>query len=333
MTESKYRRLGSGGKLGDYIARYVVYPATLLGCRGDVFHVLDHAYGHLLGCVPSRRSVATCHDLMLLKLHKGELPSDARIRWMPLWMWRASVACLKRAARIIADSMATADDLVKHLRIDATRIRVVRPGLNSRFTLPSDPNTKQKMRDRLGLGGGPILLHVGKNWFYKNIDGLLYAFSQFRRSRIGRDAVLVKVGDRLSAEQRALVARLHLDGHVRQLGLLSQDDLQAAYWAADVLVHPSFWEGFGWPPLEAMASGTPVIASTRGALAEVVGTAAEVIDPDDCQDIAVAMERVLSEKGLRGDLVGRGLDRAQLFTWDGAGRELLEVYREVVNKA
>jgi glycosyltransferase involved in cell wall biosynthesis len=162
---------------------------------------------------------------------------------------------------------------------------------------------------------------------------LLHAFAQIRRSAVGRTAVLVKAGKPLSPEQSALAASLGVLQHVREVGLLDQENLQAAYWAADALVFPSLWEGFGWPPLEAMASGTPVIASARGALAEVVGDAAEVINPDDPKNIAAAIERVLSDTGLRQDLTARGLERARIFTWERAGRELIEVYREVLNEA
>lgn len=333
VAGSAARPLGLGLKVLDYLARYVVYPVRLLGCRSDVFHVIDHAYGHLLACVPVRRSVVTCHDLMLLKLRKGELASATPFRSMPIWLWRASVAFLKRAARIVSDSSATADDVVKHLGVDQTRIRVVYPGVDARFVPPMDAGSKRRMRECLDLDGRPILLHVGNNWFYKNLDGFLRAFAHVRKSPVGRNAVLVKVGECLSPAQRDFAAALGVSEHVRDLGLLSHDDLQAAYWAADALVFPSFWEGFGWPPLEAMASGTPVIASRRGALAEVLGDAVEVVDPNDPTTIAAAIERVLSEAGLRQELTARGLERAHLFTWERAGRELLEVYREVMGEA
>jgi len=252
---------------------------------------------------------------------------------VPVWLWRASVAFLRRAARIVSDSTATADDLLRHLGIDHARVRVIHPGVDPRFGPLREPGARQKARERLGIDGAPLLLHVGNNWFYKNLEGLLRAFARLRASGAGRGALLLKVGKPLSPTQRALAASLGIEKNVREVGLLNHHDLQAAYWAADALVFPSRWEGFGWPPLEAMASGTPVIASARGALAEVVGDAAEIVEPDDPQNIANASERVLTDTGLREDLIAHGLERACLFTWERAGRELLDVYREVLDEA
>ena len=174
---------------------------------------------------------------------------------------------------------------------------------------------------------------MGNNWFYKNLEGLLRAFARFHQSGVGRRAIFLKVGKPLSAAHRALAASLGVEGCVREVGLLDHENLQAAYWAADALVFPSLWEGFGWPPLEAMASMTPVISSARGALAEVVGDAAEVINPDDPESIVAGIERVLSDTERQQELVGRGFERARLFTWERAGRELLDLYHEVLDEA
>jgi glycosyltransferase involved in cell wall biosynthesis len=317
----------------DYFSRYVVYPRQAGLCRGDVFHVMDHANGHLVGRLPARRAVVTCHDVMLLKLARNELPGPATVPWAALRALRFSLGFLSQAARMVADSRATADDLVIHLGLKPEMVRVVYPGVDPRLGPPPDGRSRREARARFSLDGGPVLLHVGNNWFYKNLEGLLRAFARFRQSGVGRRPVLLKVGKPLSPAQRALAASLGVQRYVREVGLLDQESLQAAYWAADVLVFPSLWEGFGWPPLEAMASGTPVIASARGALAEVVGDAAEVVDPDDPKSIAAAIERVLSDGELRRDLTARGLERARLFTWERAGRELIEVYREVLDEA
>jgi glycosyltransferase involved in cell wall biosynthesis len=137
------------------------------------------------------------------------------------------------------------------------------------------------------------------------------------------------VGKGLTTEQRKLARELRVLDRIRELGVLDNEELQAVYWAADVLVFPSLWEGFGWPPLEAMASGTPVVCSDRGSLGEVVGDAALIVNPDEPQAIAEGIARVLDEEQLRQSLVLKGLQRAKLFTWERAAEQTFQVYREV----
>jgi glycosyltransferase involved in cell wall biosynthesis len=148
--------------------------------------------------------------------------------------------------------------------------------------------------------------------------------------RAGRDdVVLVKVGKRLTREQRELAEKLGVADCVRELGVLSGEELLTVYWASDLLLFPSWWEGFGWPPLEAMASGTAVVCSDRGALGEVVRGAALVVNPEEPESIADGVARVLGDEGLRRSLVESGLRRAGEFTWERAAAQTFRVYEEV----
>jgi glycosyltransferase involved in cell wall biosynthesis len=125
------------------------------------------------------------------------------------------------------------------------------------------------------------------------------------------------------------VARLNLEQQVVFLGRVPSEDLVYLYNASRLLVHPSFYEGFGLTPLEAMTSGVPVVASNISSLPEVVGDAALLIDPHDIEGLTVAIWRVLTEKELREDLVCKGLKRAEVFSWKEAARKTLEVYHKV----
>ena len=125
------------------------------------------------------------------------------------------------------------------------------------------------------------------------------------------------------------VNRLNLEDNVAFLGRVPSEDLVHLYNAARMLVHPSFYEGFGLTPLEALTCGTPAIVSNTAALPEVVGDAAMLIDPHDIDGLVVAMWRVLTEPELRQDLIAKGLKRAQNFSWDKAAQQTLEVYRKV----
>jgi len=316
----------------DYLARYAVYAAQARGARADVFHVVDHAYAHLLAALPAGRTVVTCHDLMLLKLARSEFgPGFPRYR-VATALLRLSLRLLPRAAAVVATSRATAEDLARHLALPPDRVRVIHHGVDALFQPPPHPDARRQSRERLGLPDArAALLHVGNNWFYKNLEGLLEALALFGD---GASApVLLKVGKGLTHAQRARARALGVLDRVVELGPLGAEALRAVYWAADALVFPSLWEGFGWPVLEAMACGLPVVCSDRGGLAEVAGDAAVIVKPEDPRDIAAGVERVLRDAALRRDLVARGLEQVKAFTWAQAGDRLLELYRELRDSA
>lgn len=322
-------KLSVTAKALDYVARYGIYPPSLLRRRGDIFHVVDHAYAHLLCCLPASRTVVTCHDLMLLKLARGGLGSSNTVPPVASRLLNFSLRFLKRAAIVIADSQATADDLVKYLKIPQEQIRVVHLGIDTIFTPPSFPDERQAARSRLGFDGQPILLHVGNNWFYKNLEGVIKALALLQKDSSGKSPILIKVGKGLTPKQRKLASELGVAERIRELGVLDSEELRAVYWTADVLVFPSWWEGFGWPPLEAMACGTPVVCSDRGSLGEVAGDAALIVNPEEPEAIADAVSRVLKDENLRQSIILKGLERAKQFTWERAAEQTFQVYQEI----
>ena len=161
----------------------------------------------------------------------------------------------------------------------------------------------------------------------KNLPGLLQAYRRLR-DEYKRDEVLVLAGAKgwLWEEVYQTVDRLNLEKHVIFLGRVPSADLVYLYNDASLFVLPSFYEGFGLPPLEAMTCGTPVIVSNTSALPEVVGDAALMVDPHDIDGLTVAMWRTLTEPELREDLIQKGFKRAQKFSWQTAAQKTLEVY-------
>jgi glycosyltransferase involved in cell wall biosynthesis len=312
----------------DYGVRFVGYPISLIGREADVFHVVDHGNAHLLSWVPRKRAVVTCHDLMLLKLARGDLNGVQKPPWVATRMLRFAADHLRDAAAIIAASQSTAEDLVELLANPREKIHVIHHGVEG-FAPPSDDRVRVQAREHFGLTQGPVLLHVGNNWFYKNLEGLMRAFAMLREQPCMRRAVLLRVGKPLTREQHHLARSLGITEAIRELGPLEAEDLQRAYWAADVLVFPSLWEGFGWPPLEAMASGTPVVCSHAGALAEITGDAAEIVPPNRPEDIAAGIYRVLENASVRQARICRGLERARQFTWKKTAVRVLQVYAEL----
>jgi glycosyltransferase involved in cell wall biosynthesis len=314
----------------DYIARYGVYPSSLLPRRADVFHIIDHANAHLLACLPSSRSVVTCHDVMLLKLARGEFGKHVPLPLLASKLLKFSLRFLRNAARVITTSQATADDLIKFTGVNHQRIRVVQHGIDPQFKQPPNTEAQSEARLRWGLAENqPVLLHVGNNWFYKNLEGLIKALAVLQAESKINNLLLLKVGKRLTTEQRSLALSLGVEKSIREVGLLDNEELQSIYWASDLLVFPSLWEGFGWPPLEAMASGTPVVCSRRGALDEVVGDAAVIVNPEEPESIAAGIISALNDEHLRQSLIQKGLQRAKLFTWERTAEQTFQVYREV----
>jgi glycosyltransferase involved in cell wall biosynthesis len=324
-------RFGTAAKAMDYVARYGIYPPSLIRKRGDVFHIVDHAYSHLVCCLPASRTVVTCHDLMLLKLARNGFGPSSAPPAIASRLLSFSLRFLKRAAIVIADSQATADDIVKYLKISRERIRVVHLGIDKAFRPSSGSDERVSARGRWDFDGQQVLLHVGNNWFYKNLEGIIRALAVLRAGSRQGGPVLVKVGKGLTVEQRRLALELGVAGRIREVGILSDEELADIYRAADVLVFPSLWEGFGWPPLEAMASGTPVVCSDRGSLAEVVGDAAVIVNPQEPEAIADAVNRVLIDDNLKQSLIRKGLQRAKQFTWERAAEQTFQVYREVAS--
>ena len=186
------------------------------------------------------------------------------------------------------------------------------------------------MRERYQLND-PFVLYAGNIKPHKNLERLIESFHMLRRHGFDEVKLLI-IGDEISkyATLRRAVHRYKLHKHVRFFGFVSDQTLAALYRMAEVFVFPSLYEGFGLPPLEAMASGTPVITSNVSSLPEVVGDAALLIDPYEPGAIADAMHRVLSDATLRASLRERGLARVREFSWERSIGRLREIYDEVL---
>jgi glycosyltransferase involved in cell wall biosynthesis len=270
-----------------------------------------------------RRSVITVHDLNFL-YYPQFLTAESRRYYNGQIAW-----AVRRADHILADSHATKADLISMLNVAPEKITVVH--------LAADPACRplteaeaRKIVAKYGLEPG-YPLFVGTLEPRKNLPGLLQAYRLLRDARV-TDGPLVLVGGKgwLYEDVFERVEALHLTEHVRFLHDVPDEDLPGLYSAAGVLTTPSFYEGFGLPALEAMGFGIPVVVSDRASLPEVVGEAGLLVNPDDPEDIARALGRVLTEEPLHARMRERGLTQAARFTWDKAARETLAVYREVL---
>jgi glycosyltransferase involved in cell wall biosynthesis len=290
----------------------------------DLFHATDH----LLPRLSHVRSVFTLHDLTF------RLYPQAHSHWNRWFLALMLPRFLRAADALVADSECTRRDAVRLYGTDAAKIRVIYPGVSSRFRSASTAIVRQKygLPDRFILSASTIEPR-------KNLITLLEAFAASTeqtgdRRPAARGWKLVVAGKKgwLYEDFFRRLHELEMEGQVALLGFVPDDDLPALYSAADLFVFPSLYEGFGLPALEAMACGTPVIASNTSSLPEVVGDAGLLVDPHDTSGLAAAMEQVLADEWLRAEMRAKGIERAKTFTWEKTAHETLRVYAEVLRK-
>jgi glycosyltransferase involved in cell wall biosynthesis len=235
----------------------------------------------------------------------------------------------RRARRVLTVSEASKQDILHYLKVPAEKVEVIYNALDERLAVAPSAEDIDRVRQRFLLTS-PFVLYSGNIKPHKNVERLIEAFSLLRKG--GReDLKLVIIGDEISKYPglRRLVHRLQLDRQVRFLGFVPDATLAALYGLASVFVFPSLYEGFGLPPLEAMAFGTPVVTSNVSSLPEVVGDAALLIDPLSPSEISAAIARVLDDDALRAELVRRGYERVRTFSWARSVKRIREVYAEL----
>jgi glycosyltransferase involved in cell wall biosynthesis len=307
----------------------------------DLYHATDFVLPPLKGNTPS---VLTVHDLSFERD-----PDSAPPRLIP-FLRRVVPDSARRATHLIADSHATARDLVALYQVSPEKITVIHSGVDERFTPYRDTLYLQRRRSyvlkKYHLGSAPFILTVGTMQRRKNHLRLVQAFARLtgngksgpgsRRwpARASPPPVLVIAGGKgwLYDEVYAEVKRLGLTDHVQFIGYVDEMDLPHLYRAASVFAFPSLYEGFGLPPLEAMACGVPVVTSNASSLPEVVGDAGLLVDPLDVEALADALEQALNDEVWRRHCTARGLERAAHFTWRRAAEQLLNVYARVLQQ-
>ncbi len=271
---------------------------------------------HVLPLAHPLPSVVTVHDLGY-RYFPGAHP--ARQRWYLDWSTRFSA---RAATHVLADSAATQRDLTRFYGVPGEKITVVYPGRDERLGRV-DP---APVRARYDLAAN-YLLHVGTLQPRKNLSRLIEAAASLRAQWPGLQLVLA--GQPGWQAGRILAqAQAHAE-FVRLLDYVPDDDLAGLYSGARAFVFPSLYEGFGFPVLEAMACGTPVVCANTSSLPEVAGDAALLVDPQDTPALAGAIGRLLADALLCESLAARGLEQVQKFSWARAARETLQVFDHV----
>jgi glycosyltransferase involved in cell wall biosynthesis len=267
-------------------------------------------------------TVLTVHDLIF-----RHLPEHHKV--LNRWYLNATLPLYcRRADHIIAVSKATRDDIIASYQVPEKKITVVPEAAAPQFQ-PQPPERVARVRADHRLPEAYVL-YVGTIEPRKNLIRLLDAWAALYQAHEAPPLVIVGKHGWLSDNFYAALAKNPCREAVRFTGYVADEDLPAIFAAAMVFAFPSLYEGFGLPPLEAMACGTPVVCSKRSSLPEVVGDAALTVDPSDTDALRAALRRLLRDAELRAELRARGLRQAARFSWTRAARETLAVYRTLM---
>jgi len=300
------------------------YFVRTLNRLGDIVHLPNQHLGRY-GNFLKMPYIITVHDLIRYLDLKGYGNFIHRPNRRDRFYLNLDYKGIKKAKRIIAVSQATKNDLVRYFGIPDGRISVVYLGIDHKLFRPVSHR----------IYSDPYILFVGSEQPRKNFARLLKAFSQLKGEPRFKDLKLVKIGRAGGREAdfrrqtMEVVEALGISHEVIFTEVVPEVDLPAYYSGAGVFVLPSLYEGFGLPPLEAMACGCPVITSNTSSLPEIMGEAGIMVDPYDTDNLAQAMRRVLTDNRLRDDMVRMGLEQSKKFSWEKAAMETQEVYKKV----
>lgn len=289
---------------------------------------LFHATEHLLPHFKRVRTVFTLHDLIFKLYPEHHLPRNR------LFLQLAMPLFLRRADAVICVSEHTRQDAIRIYHMPEAKLHVIHEGVSARFRADVPSRDLQRVRERYHLPEN-FLLFVGTIEPRKNLVTLFQAFKALREQApdLAEELIIAgKHGWLADATYRAVHVN-NLTGLVRFVGRVDDNDLPALYRLARVFVFPSLYEGFGLPPLEALACGTPVVASNTSSLPEVLGDAALLVPPLDVGAWVQALRRALTDAALRRTLSQRGLERAAHFTWQRTAEATLRVYEGVLASA
>lgn len=326
-------RNGRGAMIDRVVNRYYDYPRWLRAKvpSADVFHVVDHSYAHLVTALPRGRVVVTCHDTDAFR----SVLNDDRESKLPRALVRRVAAGLAVADVVTCVSETTRRDLVASGLVDPERAVVVPNGVHPACTPDPEAAGDRQAAALLGDGAGLELLHVGSTIARKRIDVLLEAFAGVAANRPG--IRLVRVGGALTSSQEALAAALGIRDRVVVLPPLDRATLAAVYRRAALALLPSEREGFGLPVIEALACGTPVVASDLPVLREVGGGAVAYAPMGEVARWRTAILALLEERETApGAWTARrraGIEHAARFSWADGARQLAGIYTRLAERA
>jgi len=304
------------------IAEQTKLPQIIAKEKCDLVHFLNFNY-------PVRykgKFLVTIHDLTLF-FYPETAKETGPIKRVAFRLVM-SRAC-KNSAKIIAVSKNTKDDIIKYFKTDPDKIVVIPEAADDKVFIEPSKKLIQNLKSTYHFAHFPIILYVGQWRPHKNIVGLIEAFSKLKKKIPSKLVIIGKIDPKHKSVQET-IDKLNLKSDIVMPGFVSNEELAAWYKIASVFVFPSFYEGFGLPGLEAMAAGTPVVASKTSSLPEAYQDAAIYFDPGNSSEIADKIELVLEDDSLRQDLIKKGKAQVAKYSWKRTAEETLKIYKEVI---
>jgi glycosyltransferase involved in cell wall biosynthesis len=285
---------------------------------GNIKHITFQDLAYLLNSIKMDKTIINCHDLIPWVYDKDRSS-----------IWKSNMEGLKKADLIITVSEFSKQEIIKHLNYPPENIRIIPDAVDHEHF---NPQVRAQPLERWGLSKDhKYIIYVGSETPRMNLEVLLGAISQLKK--LLPNVKLLKIGDPQSYQARKKtwqhITRYKLEEDVIFLGYVSEEDLPSWYATADVLVYPCLYAGFGLPPLEAMACGTPVITSNVSSLPEVVGDAALFTEPHQPGELMIKLYEILTMDTLREKIVKKGFKQAEKFNWEDSALKTEELYQEI----
>jgi glycosyltransferase involved in cell wall biosynthesis len=304
----------------------VVLPYTLKKNQVQLLHTPHYGAPRFLHC----KSVITIHDCVHILF-----PNYASSKSAYNQAKKATRRTIKKCSHIFTVSEATQRDLMRLFSVPEEKITVVYNAIDERAVLSDNPEEQKRVLERYQIQD-PFLLYAGNIKPHKNIARIIEAFSvlkmELKDDETWKNLKLIIIGDELSKHQflRRTVIRSGVQHDVRFFGFVPYETLKVFYKSAQIFVFPSLYEGFGLPPLEAMANGTPVLASNVSSLPEVLGDAALLINPENVFEISRGLKHLLFDSHLRAELIEKGLEQVRKYSWRQSAELVWKTYQKVI---
>ncbi|MCK4352412.1 glycosyltransferase family 4 protein [candidate division WOR-3 bacterium] len=311
------------------IKEQVVLPEIFKKDKLDIFHCLHN----VLPVFYYGKSIVTIYDIMTIAFPWFYEAFPLIKRYIGFFYFKLSVGLsAKKASKVIVTSKYTKKEVMRYLNLEREKVKICSAAVDKVFKPINDNNLLNNVLEKYKISES-FILYTGNFKPYKNLKRIIKAYDLLLKRRRPLPKLVIGGYDKKYEKPiKEFVMKNGLEEEIVFTGYIERNDLPLLMNQALFFVFPSIYEGFGLPPLEAMACGTPVITSNTSSLPEVVGDAAVLVNPYNIKEIADAIENVLTNKKLREKLISKGLERVKLFSWEKCAKETLKVYEEVYNE-